>query len=149
MKILQYLLISFGHRILKIFPYTLLRLLSVPIGILYFLLTFRSSAKLFKRRKIFRKLKINYNPLVVKINYTRYWLETLWLTNKNFSKHISPHVEIENQEYVDKLKKQYPGLIFALPHLGNWEFAIPIGNSIKLNLLAVAEPLNNSYVLLV
>ncbi len=113
MKILQYLFISLSHKILKILPYTLLRLLSVPIGTLYFLLTFRSSVKLFKRRKIFKKLKINYNPLVVKINYTRYWLETLWLTNKNFSKHISPHVEIENQEYVDKLKKQYPGLIFA------------------------------------
>ena len=147
MKILQYLFISLSHQILKILPYRLIRLLSVPIGILYFLLTFRSSIKLFKRRKIFEKLKINYKPLIVKINYTRYWLETLWLTNKNFSKHITPHIEIENQEYVDKLKKQYPGLIFALPHLGNWEFAIPIGNSIKLNLLAVAEPLSNSYVL--
>ena len=147
MKILQYLFISLSHKILKILPYRLIRLLSVPIGTLYFLLTFRSSMKLFKRRKIFEKLKINYKPLIVKINYTRYWLETLWLTNKNFSKHITPHVEIENQEYVDKLKKQYPGLIFALPHLGNWEFAIPIGNSIKLNLLAVAEPLSNSYVL--
>ena len=65
---------------------------------------------IFKRRKIFEKLKINYKPLIVKINYTRYWLETLWLTNKNFSKHITPHIEIENQEYVDKLKKQYPGV---------------------------------------
>ncbi len=147
MKILQYLFISLSHKILKILPYRLIRLLSVPIGILYFLLTFRSSIKLFKRRKIFEKLKINYKPLIVKINYTRYWLETLWLTNKNFSKHITPHIEIENQEYVDKLKKQYPGLIFALPHLGNWEFAIPVGNSIKLNLLAVAEPLSNNYVL--
>ena len=102
MKILQYLFISFSHKILKISPYTLIRLLSVPIGIIYFLLTFRSSVKLFKRRKIFKKLKINYKPLIVKINYTRYWLETLWLTNKNFSKHIKPHIEIENQEYVDK-----------------------------------------------
>ena len=132
MKILQFLLISLSHKIFKILPYRLIRLLSFPIGTLYFLLTFRSSIKLFKRKKIFETLKINYKPLIVKINYTRYWLETLWLTNKNFSKHITPHVEIENQEYVDKLKKQYPGLIFALPHLGNWEFAIPIGNSCLL-----------------
>ena len=147
MKILQFLLISLSHKILKILPYRLIRLLSVPFGTLYFLLTFRSSIKLFKRRKIFEKLKINYKPLIVKINYTRYWLETLWLTNKNFSKHITPHVEIENQEYVDKLKKQYPGLIFALPHLGNWEFAIPMGKFLDLNLVAVAEPLDDEKIL--
>jgi lauroyl/myristoyl acyltransferase len=31
--------------------------------------------------------------------------------------------------------------------MGNWEFAIPAGNSLNLNLLAVAEPLSNKYVL--
>ena len=147
MKILQFAIINLSHNMLKFLPYSMIRFLSVPIGTIYFLFTFRSSIKLFKRKVIFNKLKIKYKPLNVKINYTRYWLETLWLTKKNFSKHIAPYVEIENKEYVDKLKKQYSGLIFALPHLGNWEFAIPIGNSIKLNLLAVAEPLNNSYVL--
>ena len=147
MKILQFAIINLSHNMLKFLPYSMIRFLSVPIGTIYFLFTFRSSIKLFKRKVIFNKLKIKYKPLNVKINYTRYWLETLWLTKKNFSKHIAPYVEIENIEYVDKLKKQYSGLIFALPHLGNWEFAIPIGNSIKLNLLAVAEPLNNSYVL--
>ena len=147
MKILQYLFISLGHKILKLLPYTSIRILSFPIGTLYFLLTFRSSIKLFKRKEIFNELKINYRPLIVKINYTRYWLETLWLTNKNFSKYITPHVEIENLEYVEKLKKQYPGLIFALPHLGNWEFAIPMGKFLDLNLVAVAEPLEDEKIL--
>ena len=147
MKIIQFAIINLSHNMLKFLPYSMIRFLSVPIGTIYFLFTFRSSIKLFKRKEIFNKLYIKYKPLNVKINYTRYWLETLWLTKKNFSKHIAPYVEIENIEYVNKLKKQYTGLIFALPHLGNWEFAIPIGNSIKLNLLAVAEPLNNNYVL--
>ena len=31
--------------------------------------------------------------------------------------------------------------------MGNWEFAIPAGNIISLDLLAVAEPLSNKYVL--
>ena len=147
MKILQYFFISLSHKILKLLPYTSIKILSVPIGTLYFLFTFRSSIKLFKRKQIFNELKINYKPLIVKINYTRYWLETLWLTNKNFSKYISPHVEIENLEYVEKLKKQYPGLIFALPHLGNWEFAIPMGKFLDLNLVAVAEPLDDEKIL--
>ena len=84
---------------------------------------------------------------MVKINYSRYWLETLWLTSRNYEKSISNKIEIINFDYVKKLKKQYPGLIFALPHMGNWEFAIPAGNSLNLNLLAVAEPLSNKYVL--
>ena len=147
MKILQFMIINLSHQILKTLPYWLIKFLSFPIGIIYFLITFRSSFRLYKRKDLFKNSGLFYNPLLVKINYTRYWLETLWLTNKNFKKYISPYIEIENQDFVNKLKKQYPGLIFALPHQGNWEFAIPIGNSINLNLLAVAEPLDNKYVL--
>ena len=147
MKILQFMIINLSHQILKTLPYWLIKFLSFPIGIIYFLITFRSSFRLYKRKDLFNNSGLFYNPLLVKINYTRYWLETLWLTNRNFKKYISPYIEIENQDFVNKLKKQYPGLIFALPHQGNWEFAIPIGNSINLNLLAVAEPLDNTYVL--
>ena len=57
MKSLQYLFISLSHKILKHLPYTTIRILSVPIGTLYFLLTFRSSIKLFKRKEIFNELK--------------------------------------------------------------------------------------------
>ena len=60
MKILQYLFISLSHQILKILPYRLIRLLSVPIGILYFLLTFRSSIKLFKRKEIINQLQMKF-----------------------------------------------------------------------------------------
>ena len=84
---------------------------------------------------------------MVKINYARYWLETLWLTKRNFDKYMSKNIEVINFDYIKKLKKQYPGLILALPHMGNWEFAIPAGNNLNLNLLAVAEPLSNTYVL--
>ena len=63
MKILQYLFISLSHKLLKLLPYTWIRKLSVPIGTLYFFLTFRSSIKLFKRKEIFNELKINYDIL--------------------------------------------------------------------------------------
>ena len=148
MKLFQYLFIRFFHGILSNLPFTIVRALAYPIGIIYFIFTFRSSTLLYKRRiEIFKPNDLQYNPLMVKINYSRYWLETLWLTNKNYEKSISNKIEIINFDYVKKLKKQYPGLIFALPHMGNWEFAIPAGNSLNLNLLAVAEPLSNKYVL--
>ena len=148
MKLFQYLFIRFFHGILSNLPFTIVRALAYPIGIIYFIFTFRSSTLLYKRRKeIFKPNDLQYNPLMVKINYSRYWLETLWLTSRNYEKSISNKIEIINFDYVKKLKKQYPGLIFALPHMGNWEFAIPAGNSLNLNLLAVAEPLSNKYVL--
>ena len=148
MKLFQFLVIKFFHGVLKNIPFSIVRILSYPIGLIYFIVTFRTSGKLYKRKKeIFDSKELQYSPLLVKINYARYWLETLWLTDKNFEKYISKKIEIVNFENVKKLKKQYPGLIFALPHMGNWEFAIPAANNINLNLLAVAEPLSNKYVL--
>ena len=147
MKLFQYLLIRLFHLIFKNLPFYIVRVLAFPTGLIYFIFTFRTSAKLFKRKNIFEPKKLQYNPLLVKINYARYWLETLWLTKRNFDKYMSENIEVINLDYIKKLKKQYPGLILALPHMGNWEFAIPAGNNLNLNLLAVAEPLSNTYVL--
>ena len=146
MKNIQYQVIKFFHNIFKNTNLNLLLLLSYPIGILYSLLSFRNTYMLFQRsKKINKHLKNKYNPILVKINYTKYWLELLWLTKSNFSKSILKKVEIKNEEYLKNIKKQ--GAIFALPHVGNWEMAIPVGNDINLDLIAVAEPLNNELVL--
>jgi len=146
MKNIQYQVIKFFHNIFKNTNLNLLLLLSYPIGILYSLLSFRNTYMLFQRsKKINKHLKNKYNPILVKINYTKYWLELLWLTKSNFTKSIIKNVEIKNEEYLKNIKKQ--GAIFALPHVGNWEMAIPVGNDINLDLLAVAEPLNNELVL--
>ncbi len=146
MKNIQYQVIKLFHNIFKNTNLKLLLLLSYPIGILYSLISFKNTYMLFKRSKnINIHLKNKYNPILVKINYTKYWLELLWLTKSNFQKSILKNVEIKNENYLKNIKKQ--GAIFALPHVGNWEMAIPVGNDINLDLLAVAEPLNNELVL--
>ncbi len=146
MKNIQYQLIKLFHNIFKNTNLKLLLLLSYPIGILYSLISFKNTYMLFQRSKNINKhLENKYNPILVKINYTKYWLELLWLTKSNFQKSILKRVEIKNEEYLKNIKKQ--GAIFALPHIGNWEMAIPVGNNINLDLLAVAEPLNNELVL--
>ncbi len=146
MKNIQYQLIKLFHNIFKNTNLKLLLLLSYPIGILYSLISFKNTYMLFQRSKNINKhLKNKYNPILVKINYTKYWLELLWLTKSNFHKSILKNVEIKNEKYLKNIKKQ--GAIFALPHVGNWEMAIPVGNDINLDLLAVAEPLNNELVL--
>ena len=60
-----------------------------------------------KRLKIIKKL--NYNPMTVKINYVKYWLETLWLSKDNFEKDIMNKVVINNQSYLDNLMKSEKG----------------------------------------
>jgi len=146
MKNIQYQVIKLLHNIFKNTNLKLLLLLSYPIGILYSLISFKNTYMLFQRSKnINIHLKNKYNPILVKINYTKYWLELLWLTKLNFHKSILKNVEIKNEKYLKNIKKQ--GAIFALPHVGNWEMAIPVGNDINLDLLAVAEPLNNELVL--
>jgi len=146
MKNIQYQLIKLFHNIFKNTNLKLLLLLSYPIGILYSLISFKNTYMLFQRSKNINKhLKNKYNPILVKINYTKYWLELLWLTKSNFHKSILKNVEIKNENYLKNIKKK--GAIFALPHVGNWEMAIPVGNDINLDLLAVAEPLNNELVL--
>ena len=105
MKLFQYLFIRFFHGILSNLPFTIVRALAYPIGIIYFIFTFRSSTLLYKRRiEIFKPNDLQYNPLMVKINYSRYWLETLWLTSRNYEKSISNKIEIINFENIFRFK---------------------------------------------
>ena len=147
-KSLQYQLIRMFHAILNSLNIDTILNLAYLIGPLYYVFSFKNTFKLYKRReKIKNYKKLNYNPMTVKINYVKYWLETLWLSKDNFEKDIMNKVVINNQSYLDNLMKSEKGFIFALPHLGNWEMAIPVGKSIGLDLVAVAEPLDNKRVL--
>ncbi len=147
-KYLQYLLIIFTHTIVKHLNLRFLLVLSYIVGPIYYLLSFKNSINLHKRISRFQKFgEISYSPIKVKINYVKYWLETLWLTKTNFQNKILNNVEIVNEHYITTLKTSNIGFIFALPHVGNWEMAIPVGNKLDLKLLAVAEPLDNQKVM--
>ena len=146
MKKIQFLIIKSFHNIFKFINLNILVTLSYLIGPIYYAVSFKNSINLHRRKKRFSEYRnIKYNPLSVKINYVKYWLETIWLTKDNFNKKLSKKIDIQNIEYISNIKND--GIIFALPHIGNWEMAIPVGKSIGLDLLAVAEPLQNEYVL--
>ena len=146
MKKIQFLIIKSFHNIFKFINLNILLTLSYLIGPIYYAVSFKNSFNLHRRKKRFNEYRnIKYNPLSVKINYVKYWLETIWLTKENFNKKLSKKIDIQNIEYISNIKND--GIIFALPHIGNWEMAIPVGKSIGLDLLAVAEPLQNEYVL--
>ena len=139
----KYKLITTLHRVIKRLNIRILLLIAYPLGILYFIFTPMSSFKLSRRKKNIN----NYSALKVKINYVKYWIETIWLSQEGYMSQIYDHVEIVNEEEVIKLNKNFNSFIIALPHVGNWEFAIPMGEKLNLNLLAVAEPLQDTKIL--
>ncbi len=140
---MKFLIIKSVHVFLRNFSLRTILFISYPIGFFYYLLTPISNIKLNNRKKNIE----NYSPLKVKINYVKYWIETIWLSNEGYSSQIYSNVEIINEDEIKKLHKNYSSFIIALPHMGNWEFAIPMGKPLSLNLLAVAEPLSDQRIL--
>ena len=131
------------HKAIKNLNIRTLLIISYPVGFLYFIFTPLSSYKLSKRKENID----NYSALKVKINYVKYWIETIWLSKEAYMDQIYENVEIVNEDEVRKLNKNFSSFIIALPHTGNWEFAIPMGESLNLKLLAVAEPLEDKNIL--
>ena len=140
---MKYSIIKTLHVIVKRLPIQFLLYFSFPIAIIYYFLTPLSNLKLSKRKKFIE----NYSVFKVKHNYVKYWVETIWLTKKGYERYIYPKVNIINEEAIRKLNKTHSSYILALPHTGNWEFAIPMGRELDLNLIAVAEPLSDEKIL--
>ena len=131
------------HKAIKNLNIRTLLIISYPVGFLYFIFTPLSSYKLSKRKENIE----NYSALKVKINYVKNWIETIWLSKEAYMDQIYENVEIVNEDEVMKLHKNFSSFIIALPHTGNWEFAIPMGERLNLKLLAVAEPLEDKNIL--
>lgn len=140
---MKFYLIKFLHIFSSKMPLNILLLLAYPLGLLYYIFSPLNNFKIRKRKKLLP----GYSLIRVKINYVKYWLETIWLTKEGYKKYVFDNVEIVNEEKIRKLNKNYNSFIIALPHLGNWEFAIPMGKVLDLNLLAVAEPLADQKIL--
>ena len=144
---LQYLMIRIITGILQIFPLRVIRLLKYPLGFAFYIFSFRSTIRLVKRKRYLKQNKLlDISPLKLKIYYTQYWLETFWL-NKRVVASPEKYVSIKEIDKINRVISNNEGFIIALPHQGNWEFAIPAGNKLGLKLVAVAEPLHNKKIL--
>jgi len=147
MNMIKYLLLRIGAAIIQIFPLSTIRKFKYFFGLIYYIFSLRSTIRLIKRRRYFKKNKLlNISPLKIKLFYAQYWLETVWL-NKKIVNNPNKYVKFNELEKIKKIKANNEGFIIALPHQGNWEFAIPAGNEIGLKLVAVAEPLENKLIL--
>ncbi|MEN8040832.1 MAG: phosphatidylinositol mannoside acyltransferase [Actinomycetota bacterium] len=78
-------------------------------------------------------------------SYGRYWAETFWFRPRH-SRRIIDSVDRINFDPVLKAQAADRGIVFAVPHVGNWEIAGLIARDLGLDLMAVAEHLSNQKI---
>lgn len=81
----------------------------------------------------------------VMASYGRYWAETLWVRARRVQAMLDK-THVEGLELILAAHDEGNGMIYALPHMGNWEAAAPIAVVEGIPLVAVAENLANRRV---
>lgn len=75
-------------------------------------------------------------------SYGRYYAEALWARARRV-KGMLAETEVQGLEKIIAAHEAGTGMVYALPHMGNWEAAAPIAVSLGIPVVAVAEVLPN------
>lgn len=75
-------------------------------------------------------------------SYGRYWAETLWVRKRRVPGMLAA-TTVEGLDLILTARDQGKGMIYALPHMGNWEAAAPVAVAEGVPVVAVAEKLKN------
>ena len=78
-------------------------------------------------------------------SYGRYYAEVLWVRGSRVEE-LQAHTTVEGLERITDAREQGTGMIYGLPHLGNWEVAAPVAVNEKVPVVAVAEKLPNGRI---
>ena len=78
-------------------------------------------------------------------SYGRYLAEALWVRAKRVPDLLAK-TEVEGLHYVIEARDAGKGMIYGLPHLGNWEAAAPVAIAEGIPVVAVAENLPNKRI---
>ena len=78
-------------------------------------------------------------------SYGRYYAEALWVRKRRVAG-LLENTEVVGLSKVLEARDRGDGMIFALPHMGNWEAAAPIAVTRGIPVVAVAEDLPNKRI---
>ena len=78
-------------------------------------------------------------------SYGRYWAEVFWFRPRRKDE-VLARVEISGLEPVFAARDSNRGMIFALPHIGNWDAAGAVAEAIGVPVMAVMEDLPNPMI---
>lgn len=144
---LFYWLFRAGMAVVGVLPYWLARRLGEAAGLVFGWGAEgrRSMVERHGRRLGFEGRELRGFVHGVFAGYGRYWSEALWVRPRR-RRRIESHTRSEGLDLVREAASEGKGMIFALPHMGNWEFAGPVAKSLDLELWAVAEDLGNPLI---
>lgn len=75
-------------------------------------------------------------------SYGRYYAEALWARGRRVEE-LRAHTIVDGLEQITGAREEGRGVIYGLPHVGNWEAAAPVSGDVKVPVVAVAENLPN------
>ncbi len=74
--------------------------------------------------------------------YGRYWAEVFWVRPRRLLRMLE-RVDVSEIGNALEVRDRGEGMIFALPHMGNWELAGAVARQHGIEVVAVAEALRN------
>ena len=81
----------------------------------------------------------------VMMSYGRYWTEAFWARPRRVME-MRGRTQVEGLDLAIAAHDAGTGMIFALPHVGNWEAAAPVAVLEGIPIVAVAERLPNQRI---
>lgn len=105
----------------------------------------RNMARRHMRRVLGPDADASAAAKAVMVSYGRYWAEALWARSRRVPQMMAGTTVIGLDKLIDAREKGI-GMIYALPHMGNWEAAAPVSVDVGVPVLAVAEKLANERI---
>ncbi|HEX6946336.1 MAG TPA: phosphatidylinositol mannoside acyltransferase [Acidimicrobiia bacterium] len=144
---LTYLALRAGVGLVGLLPGSVARALGVAAGFVWYL--FDGGRRRMATRHMTRVLddpsRARTEARRVLMSYGRYWAEALWARERRVPGMLA-NTRVDGLERILEARDQGKGMIYALPHMGNWEAAAPIAGAEGIPVVAVAENLPNKRV---
>ncbi|MGC2239813.1 MAG: phosphatidylinositol mannoside acyltransferase [Acidimicrobiia bacterium] len=102
----------------------------------------RGMAERHMRRVLGEDADVRANAAAVMASYGRYYAEALWVRGGRVPE-LQRGITTEGLDRIIEARDRGKGMIYALPHIGNWEVAAPVAIAEGVPVVAVAENLPN------
>lgn len=139
-----YLAVRVGAGLIGLLPAAAARWLGRVAGRMwhYFAAGRREMARRHMRRVLGESADAEEAAQAVMQSYGRYYAETLWVRRSRIEG-LRADTVVEGLDRIINARDEGRGMIYGLPHVGNWEVAAPVAVMEKIPVVAVAETLPN------
>ena len=146
-KLLVYLGLRGGVALVGLLPKKAALGLGSVIGRVWHLVdrSRRETAATNMRRVLGPDADLSSASRAVMRSYGRYIAEALWASGERVPDMLA-NTTIDGLDMVIKAHRRGRGMIYALPHMGNWEAAAPVAVNEGIPVVAVAEDLENKRI---